>query len=136
MPTAGLIILTLKIAVVAVTVLLLASLVALWRGRYRLHGLINKAFFVLTLTALVGLEVIARLLAPELFLEHFEKHQARAALGTHLAFSMPAALLLFIMLFTGVRRQRRVHIALGIVFLVVWTGTFVTGVFFLPHQAP
>jgi hypothetical protein len=40
------------------------------------------------------------------------------------------------MLLTGVRRQRRLHIGLGMVFLVLWTGTFITGVFFLPHQAP
>lgn len=136
MPTAGLVILTLKIAVVAVTVLLAASLLALWRGRYRLHGLINKVFFGLTLAALLGLEVIARLLTPELFTEHFQRHNAREALAIHLAFSMPAALLLFAMLFTGVRRQRRLHIALGMVFLVLWMGTFVTGVFFLPHDAP
>jgi hypothetical protein len=135
-PTAGLIILTLKIAVIAVTVLLAVSLLALWRGRYRLHGRINKVFFGLTLTALLGLEVVARLAAPDLFTEHFERHNARGALGTHLAFSMPAALLLFAMLFTGLRRQRRLHIGLGMLFLVLWTGTFITGVFFLPHHAP
>ena len=45
------VILTLKVAVAAVTVLLLASLVALARGQYRLHGRINLVFFTLTLAA-------------------------------------------------------------------------------------
>ena len=60
---AGLVILVLKVAVVAVTVLLAGSLVALACGRYRLHGRINIAFFALTLAALVGLELIALPLA-------------------------------------------------------------------------
>ena len=30
--------------------------------------------------------------------------------------------------------DRSVHIALGLLFLVLWIGTFVTGVFYLPHQ--
>jgi len=132
-PSAGLIILVLKIAVCAVTVLLLVSLLALARGAYRLHGLINKVFFALTLAALLGLEVIARLLAPDIFSEHFERHGAWTALAVHLAFAVPSALLLFAMLITGVRRRRRTHIALGLVFLGLWAGTFVTGVFFLPH---
>jgi hypothetical protein len=134
--SAGLVILILKIAVVAVTVLLVLSLAALWRGNYRLHGQINKVFFALTLTALMGLEVVARLLAPDLFSEHFDKHDAWAALSTHLAFAVPAALLLLAMLLTGVQRRRTLHIALGMVFLGLWTGTFVTGVFFLPHDVP
>ena len=67
---AGTIILILKIAVTAVTVLLCASLVALARGNYRLHGRINIVFFVLTFLAVVGLEVVARVLSPTLFAEH------------------------------------------------------------------
>ena len=131
--TAGLIILILKIAVIAVTLLLLGSLAALARGNYRLHGQINVVFFILTLAALLGLEVIARVLSPTLFSEHFEKHQARPQLIVHLCFSLPAAALLPFMLWTGKRRSRNLHIAIGIVFLVLWTGTFITGVFFLPH---
>jgi hypothetical protein len=134
--SAGSIILILKIAVVAVTVLLLGSLAALWRGNYRLHGVINKVFFGLTLAALLGLEVVARLLAPDVFSDHFNKHDAWAALSTHLAFALPAAVLLFAMLLTGIKRRRALHIALGVLFLGLWTGTFVTGVFFLPHELP
>ncbi len=134
---AGTIILVLKIAVIAVTLLFGASLVALGRGRYRLHGRINIVFFVLTFLAVVGLEVVARVLSPTLFAEHFNAHQAQSNLRVHLSFSMPAALLLPFMLITGLRRRRAWHVSLGAVFLVLWTGTFITGVFFLPHeQAP
>ena len=131
---AGTIILVLKIAVIAVTLLLLSSLVALAKGNYWLHGRINMLFFLLTLVALVGLEVVARILSPTLFADHFEYHQAMTALRVHLSFSMPAAVLLPLMLVTGLRRRRNWHVAVGVVFLMLWTGTFVTGVFFLPHQ--
>ena len=131
---AGLVILVLKVAVVAVTVLLAASLVALAFGRYRLHGRINIAFFALTLAALVGLELIAQLLSPGLFQEYLRAHEAEGILQIHLAFSVPSALLLTVMLFTGLRHFRKVHIGMGIAFLILWTGTFITGVFFLPHD--
>lgn len=134
MPDAGTIILTLKIAVGAVTILLILSLAALWRGNYRLHGRINIAFFILTLTALVGLELIARLIAPDLFRDYFDDRQAWTALWVHLCFSLPSALLLLFMLPTGWRRRRKLHIGLGLVFLVFWTGTLISGVFFLPHN--
>src|SRR3954462_6179702 len=98
---AGYIILSLKIAVITVTVLLAGSLLALARGNYRLHGRINVVFFALTLTALIGLEVIARLMQPELFSNDLEAHQARDALRIHLAFSLPSAGLLFLMLISG-----------------------------------
>jgi hypothetical protein len=127
---AGVVILALKIAVIAVTVLLCASLVALSRGRYRLHGRINIVFFALTVSALVGLEFIARWLRPDLFDDYLQQHGD--ALRTHLAFSVPAALLLGMMLFTGARHWRGLHIGLGVVFLILWTGTFITGVFYLP----
>lgn len=133
---AGYIILVLKVAVGLVTVLLAASLVALARGNYRLHGKINTAVFVLTLLALVGLEVVARLLDPTLFSQYLEEHQATEALRIHLGFSMPAAVLLFFMLGTGRRHKRYIHIGLGVVFLALWTGTFVTGIFYLPHEVP
>jgi hypothetical protein len=131
---AGLVILVLKIAVIAVTVLLAASLFCLTRGWYRLHGRINLVFFALTLSALIGLEMIAQLISPGLFTEYLNLHEAENALRIHLAFSIPSALLLGAMLFTGLRHKRNVHIGLGIVFLILWTGTFVTGVFFLPHE--
>jgi len=131
--TAPLVILTLKIAVIAVTLLLLTSLLAVWRGQYRLHGRINIAFFTLTLTALLGLEVVARLLEPEMFKEYFEEHDAWTALTVHLCFSIPAAVLLPFLLLTGLRRRRLLHLNLAVLFLVLWTGTFITGVFYLPH---
>ncbi len=131
--TASTIILTLKAAVIAVTLLLIASLVALWRGRARLHGRINIAVFILTLAALVGLEVIARLMEPDIFNEYFTLTNSWTALYIHLSFSLPAALLLPLMLFSGLRRRIPVHWRLGWVFLFFWLGTFVTGVFFLPH---
>jgi uncharacterized membrane protein YozB (DUF420 family) len=131
---AGTIILILKIAVIAVTGLLAASLTALWRGNYRLHGRINIAFFSLTLAALLGLELIANVVSPGLFQEHFERVNAQSALQTHLSFSIPSAALLLVMLPTGLLHYRRVHIGLGLTFLCFWIGTFITGVFFLPHE--
>ena len=131
--TAGNVILTLKVAVIGVTLLLICALVALAFGKYRLHGRINLIFFVLSLAALLGLEVVARLVDPDMFKEHFERTQAWMALYVHLAFSVPSALLLPVMLYTGLKGIRKVHITLGALFVVLWTGTFITGVFFLPH---
>src|SRR5439155_3416690 len=62
-----LVILILKVAVASVTVLLLLSLLVLWRGNYRLHGRINLAFFVLTLAALLGFELIIRVVDPTVY---------------------------------------------------------------------
>lgn len=134
--SAGTLILILKIAVIAVTVLLACSLTALARGNYTLHGRINMAVFALTMAALLGLEIIARILSPEIFNDHFAKYNAKSALRVHLCFSLPSAALLPLMLFTGLRRRRSLHVPIGVVFLVFWTGTFVTGVFFLPHEVP
>src|SRR5687768_10765292 len=119
---AGTVILVLKVAVIAVTVLLIASLLALLRGNYRLHGRINIVFFILTLAALLGLEVIVRVLEPTIFNDHFSEPAAKPALFIHLCFSMPAAALLLAMLPTGLRRDRRLHIGLGLAFLGLWTG--------------
>jgi len=130
---AGLIILILKIAVIAVTVLLAASFFALSRGNIRLHGRINLVFFALTLAALVGLELIVQWISPGLFDEYLTRHDAKGALRVHLAFSLPSAAMLGVMLFTGLGHRRKLHIDMGICFLILWTGTFVTGVFFLPH---
>jgi hypothetical protein len=129
--TASLVILILKIAVIAVTILWLASLIALALGNTRLHGKINLVFFGLTLAALVGLELIARVIVPEIFDDYVRDNGD--ALRVHLAFSLPSAGLLFVMLFTGLKHRRNWHIASGILFGVLWTGTFVTGIFFLPH---
>lgn len=130
---AATLILILKIAVALVTVLLAGSLIALARGRQKLHGRLNMLVFILTITALLGLEVIARMLYPNIFTEHFAKHNAQRELWIHLCFSLPSAILLPAMLLTGFKHKRSVHIGMGILFLVLWVGTFVTGVFFLPH---
>jgi uncharacterized membrane protein YozB (DUF420 family) len=132
--TAGNVILALKIAVGSVTVLLLTSLVALLRGNIRLHGRINTIFFALTISALLGLEVVARILQPDLFNQFFDDTKAWTALYVHLCFSLPAAVLLPFMLYTGWRHKRKAHLTLASVFAVLWTGTFITGIFFLPHQ--
>lgn len=126
-------ILALKFAVAAVTVLLLLSLVALVRGNYRLHGRINVAFFTLTLTALLGFEVIVQIIRPEIFQYIKSDEYLRRALDIHLCFSVPSALLMPAMLYTGLTRRRKMHLVLAAVFGFLWTGTFITGIFFLPH---
>jgi hypothetical protein len=128
-------ILVLKVAVIAVTALILASLAALARGRYRLHGRINRVVFALTLAALLGLEGLARLASPGAFREYFDRTGAWGALYVHLSFAVPTAAVLGVMLYTGLRHRRRLHVALGLGFLVLWAGTLITGVFFLPHTA-
>ena len=136
MLTAANVILLLKIAVTGVTLLLLASFVALARGNYRLHGRINIVFFALTLAALLGLEGIARLAEPEMFQRYFKETNAENALAVHLAFSVPAASLLPFMLYTGLTHRRTIHLALASIFGILWIGTLVTGIFFLPHAPP
>jgi hypothetical protein len=128
------VILVLKVAVVAVTLLLLASLVALVLGRYRLHGRFNTAFFFLTLGALVGLELLVRILDPQIF-DYFDD-ATRFNLKVHLFFALPAAVMLPAMLFSGRTHRRWLHLTLAVVFGILWTGTFITGVFFLPHTPP
>jgi uncharacterized membrane protein YozB (DUF420 family) len=128
------VILVLKVAVAAVTLLLLASLAALAGGNIRLHGRINLVFATLTLTAVLGLELLVRVVNPELF--RYFTPETTQVLHVHLCFSVPSALLLPVMLYTGLRHHRNVHITLAVVFSLLWTGTFVTGIFFLPHTAP
>jgi hypothetical protein len=128
------VILALKIAVAAVTLLFLASLAALLSGRYRLHGRINHVFFFLTLSALLGLEILIRLVNPRMF--DYLDEAARRWLLIHLCFAVPAAVLLPVMLLTGRTRRRRVHLAVAGLFGFLWVGTFVTGIFFLPHTPP
>jgi hypothetical protein len=117
----------------AVTVLLLLSLMALWRGRYRMHGWLNFTCFVLTVVALLGLEVVARLVDPDLFSYFDSDPDLKRALGRHIFFSVPAAVVMPAMLLTGARHLRTLHLSLSVLFGVLWIGTFVTGVFFLPH---
>src|SRR5271166_5261358 len=119
----------LKIAVGTVTLLLIASLIALGAGNKRLHGRINVVFFVLTMTAVLGLEAIIRFVNPELTAAFSEEQ--RQALYTHLCFSVPAAVVLPFMLFSG-KTHRSWHVLLAFLFIVLWIGTFVTGIFYLP----
>jgi uncharacterized membrane protein YozB (DUF420 family) len=127
------VILILKVAVAAVTVLLLASLVALSKGKNRLHGRINIAFFVLTVVTLVGFELLIRVIQPDLFRYIEQNEDLSRRLGIHLYFAVPSALLMPVMLYTGLTRKRDIHIKLAIAFGILWAGTFVTGVFTLPH---
>src|SRR3954454_22790596 len=109
MPTGPQIILALKVLVSAVTVLLVASLVALALPRPRLHGRINTVFFVLTLTTVAGFELLLQFVDVSAAFDP----ETRAALRTHLLFAVPSALLLPVMLFTGKTRRKAAHIALG-----------------------
>ena len=131
MPTGPEIILALKVLVSAVTVLFAASIVAIATGHRRLHGRINVAFFVLTMTTVLGFELLLRLgtdvsasFSPE----------ARQALRIHLVFAVPSALLLPLMLWTGATRRRRLHRPLAGAFLLLWSATVYTGLFTLPNE--
>lgn len=125
------VILALKVAVAAVTVILLISLAALIRGNIRLHGRLNLLFFVLTLSAVLGLELIIRVLSPEVRDYISSDEQLHRALNVHLCFSVPATILMPLMLYTGLTRSRRAHLTLAWLFGVAWIGTFVTGIFYL-----
>lgn len=124
----------LKVAVTAVTLLLGVSMVALWMGRPRLHGRINAICFALTYATLGGLEVLIRGIQPDVFDFIISDPEKMARLRLHLAFAVPSALLLPVMLYTGYRGPRRVHLALGLAFGLLWIGTWVTGVLGLPHH--
>ena len=130
MPTGPEIILTLKVLVSAVTVLFVLSLSALAAGNTRLHGRINTVFFALTLTTVLGFEGLLRL-GTDVTSQFSDA--ARQALRVHLWFAVPSAVLLPIMLYTGQTGRRSLHVAFSVVFGIMWAGTFVTGVFFLPH---
>lgn len=132
MPSGHDIILALKVLVASVTVLLLASIVALRLGRPRLHGRINTAFFVLTMLTVVGFEVVLQFVDVASTFDEPARHSLRL----HLWFAVPSAVLLPIMLFTGHTGRKSMHVAFAAIFGIMWAGTFVTGVFFLPHSGP
>jgi hypothetical protein len=125
------IILTLKVLVSVVTVLFAAAVWAIATKRKKLHGRINTVFFVLTLTTVVGFELLLRLQGN--VTEHFSPAQ-RQALLIHLCFAVPSAVLLLVMMGSALLKWKRFHVACGVLFTVLWLGTFVTGVFFLPHD--
>jgi uncharacterized membrane protein YozB (DUF420 family) len=130
------VILLLKLAVTVVTVLLLIALVAVARGHVRLHGQINRLFFLLTMTTVVGFEVLIRLVSPRLFDYMRQDPELNRILTIHLSFAVPSALLLPVMLYSGLRHHRRLHLTVATVFGMLWLGTFVTGVFFLRGTGP
>jgi len=131
MPTGPQILVTLKVLVSIVTILFAASLVALARKQFKLHGRINTVFFILTMITVLVFEVLIRFVID---VTSTFSPEARAALRVHLCFSVPAALLLPVMFLSGVKRRRWIHVPVGIVFALLWTGTFITGVFLLPHN--
>lgn len=132
--TASGVIITLKILVAGVTVLFLTSLIALAKGKIRLHGRINLIFFILTYLTLIAFEGVIRFLQPEL-MNYFESDPIIAKpLGIHLWFAVPSALLMPVMLYTGMKHYRKLHLSLAAMFGILWTGTVVTGIFYLPHS--
>ncbi len=130
MPTGPTIILALKILVTAVTILLVASLVALVFKKPRLHGRINTLFFVLTMCTVAGFEALLQFVDVKATFDE----PTRDLLRTHLYFAVPSAILLPAMFFTGWTRRKSIHLVLAVVFTTLWIGTFVTGVFYLPHN--
>ena len=134
MLTPTLVILSLKTAVTAVTILLCLSLIALYRGNVSLHGKINMVFFILTLGALFIFEVVTRMLDPMLFQSIWKDADLSAKLRIHLMFALPSAILMGVMLFTGVKHKAVLHKRISWLFLICWTGTFLTGIFWLPNQ--
>ena len=133
MLTPTLVILSLKFAVGAVTVLLVFSLIALAKGKIKLHGKINLAFFILTVAALFLFEIVVRMIDPVLFSGLWKNAVLAKSLKIHLCFAVPSAFLMGIMLFTGLRKFRVLHRRVAVVFLVCWIGTFYTGIFWLPN---
>ncbi|MFQ3592801.1 MAG: hypothetical protein SNJ82_06360 [Gemmataceae bacterium] len=128
------VILTLQVAVLVVTLILVAALVALAYGRFRLHGRLNLAFFVLTLAAVLGLEVLIRFVDPGVFEYIHSREELRQGLRTHLCFAVPALILMPLMLYTGLTHRRGLHLSLACLFGIAWLGTVWTGLFFLPTQ--
>jgi hypothetical protein len=124
------IILTLKVLVSAVTILLAASVVALAMGKPRWHGRINTVFFVLTMATVLGFELLLQFVDVKSAFDD----ATRESLRVHLRFAVPSALLLPAMLITGRTRRKTLHLALAVLFTACWIGTFVTGVFYLPHE--
>ena len=125
------IILTLKILVTAVTVLFAASIAAVAVGKVRLHGRLNTAFFVLTMSTVVIFEVMVRF-GPKMTATFSDA--AQEALRVHLCFAIPSAVILPIQFWAGKTHRRRIHLILAVLFVPLWLGTFISGVFFLPHD--
>ncbi len=134
MLTPTLVILSLKIAVGAVTILLCFSLLALSMGKVKVHGKINLLFFILTLATLLIFEVFIRMIDPTLFKSLWQNPELAKSLKIHLCFAVPSAVLMGLMLFTGLKQKKILHTRVAILFLICWMGTFYTGIFWLPNK--
>ncbi len=126
------VIIILKIAVGLVTVLLVASAVALALRKPRLHGRINTLMTTLTLVTVLGFEVLIRIVGIPIT-EGWDEH-ARFALNVHLCFVIPLVPILLWMLISGWKRRIRMHLMVSVVFIILWIGMFVSGMFYLPHE--
>jgi len=126
------VILLLKCAVGLVTILLIASGIALGRRNYRLHGLINTWMASLTLITVMGFELLVRVVGINVT-EKWDD-STKFALKVHLCFVIPLVPILVFMLITGWGRRRKMHLSISVVFLILWVGMFITGMFFLPHS--
>ncbi len=131
MPAGPDILLALKVLVAAVTVLFAAAVAAIAAGRRKLHGRLNTLFLVLTLTTVVGFELLLRLGAD--VTAGFDA-DTRQALRIHLCFAGPSAVVLPVMYWSGCTRRRRLHRPLAVLFTLLWIGTAVTGIGYLPHR--
>ena len=82
--------------------------------------------------AVLGLEGLVQLSGGAMFADLFDNPQTRGLLYLHLCFSTPSAVVLIAMLYTGLKRKRDVHLFLAGIFVVLWIGTIITGIFYLP----
>jgi len=131
MPTGPQVILLLKFAVGLVTALLIASAVALAVKKPRLHGILNSVLTLLILVTVVLFEVVIRFMGVDV--KAHMNEDARFALRIHLCFVIPLTPILLWMLISGWKRRIRMHLAVSVLFLILWIGMFVTGMFYLPH---
>lgn len=126
------VILLLKIAVGLVTILLLCSAVALLKRNFRVHGLINTWMASLTLITVMGFEMLVRVVGIKVT-EGWDD-STKFALKVHLCFVIPLVPVLVFMLITGRSHRRRMHLSIAVLFLILWVGMFITGMFYLPHS--
>jgi len=126
------VILLLKCAVGLVTILLIASGIALTKRKYRLHGVINTWMASLTLLTVMGFELLVRVVGIKV--TDGWDDSTKFALKVHLCFVIPLVPILVFMLITGWKHRVRMHLSISVLFLILWVGMFITGMFFLPHS--
>jgi uncharacterized membrane protein YozB (DUF420 family) len=126
------VILLLKCAVGLVTILLIASGIALAKRKYRLHGVINTWMASLTLLTVMGFELLVRVVGIKVT-DGWDDN-TKFALKVHLCFVIPLVPILVFMLITGWQNRIKMHLSISVLFLILWVGMFITGMFFLPHS--